>query len=166
MKKLFITASIAAMFTLGAFAKDGGKKDDSKNVSYFVLNQFSSDFSSAKDVVWTVTPSTQKADFIEDDVKMTAFYSLTGEFLGTTQEVAIKVLPKSAVAEISDTYKGYTVGQVIKFDSSDAESSFYRTLAVDQPQATSYFVDLKNADSEVLVRVTEQGSVYFFKQVK
>lgn len=168
MKKLILAATLAASVTFSASAAKITKgDDDSKIVSYFVLNQFNSDFNGAQDVVWTITPTSQKADFTIDGTKKTAFYSLTGTYLGVTQEVAYKTVPTAAQKDITEEYAGYTVGQVIKFQASeDNSSSFYRTLAVDAPETTDYFVDLKKGDSEVLVRVNERGSVYFFKQVK
>ncbi len=168
MKKLILAAAFAATFSLTAVAADGGKKysDDSKNISYFVLNQFNADFSSAENVVWTITPTSQKADFTVEGVKKTAFYSLVGTYLGVTEEVAYKQIPASAKKEIADTYKDYTVGQVIKFQSAETDASFYTNLAISQPEALDYFVDLKKADAEVLVRVSAQGGVYFFKQIK
>jgi opacity protein-like surface antigen len=167
MKKLLLAATFAATFSLSAIAADNSKKfDDTKNVSYFVLNQFSADFDGAQNVNWTITPTTQKADFTTDGVKKTAFYSLTGTYLGLTEEVDYKLVPTAAKKQIEEDYKGYKIGQVIKFAASDAEPAYGAGYAVDQPESLSYFVDLKSVDSEVLVRVSSRGGVYFFKQIK
>lgn len=168
MKKLLLAATFAATFSLSAIAADSGKKydDDVKNVSYQVLNQFSSDFADAENVSWTITPTSQKADFFVDGVKKTAFYNLLGTYLGLTQEVAYKAIPAPAKKTIAADYKDYTVGQVIKFESADGNSTATNAFAVDQPEALDYFVDLKKAGSEILVRVSAQGSIYFFKQIK
>lgn len=167
MKKVILAALFAATVSVSAIAADGGKKyDDSKNISYYVLNQFNADFNNAENVVWTITPTSQKADFTIDGVKKTAFYNLNGTYLGVTEEFDYKRVPASAKKEIADTYKDYTVGQVIKFQSAETDMSFYVNLAISQPEAVDYFVDLKKADSEILVRVSAQGGVYFFKQIK
>jgi opacity protein-like surface antigen len=167
MKKLLLAAAFAATFSLTAVAADGIRKyDDSKNISYFVLNQFNTDFRDAENVVWTITPSTQKADFTIDGVKKTAFYNLTGTYLGVTEEVDYKQVPAAAKKEIAETYKDYAAAQVIKFQAAETPSDFYVNLAITPPDAIDYFVDLKKDTAEVILRVTAQGSVYFFKQVK
>jgi opacity protein-like surface antigen len=74
MKKLLLAAAFAATFSLTAVAADVNKKyDDSKNISYFVLNQFSADFGDAQNVVWTITPTTQKAEFLANGAKKPLF---------------------------------------------------------------------------------------------
>jgi len=168
MKKLILAAAFAATFSLSAVAANGGKKydDDSKNISYYVLNQFNTDFRDAENVTWTITPTSQKADFTIEGVKKTAFYNLNGAYLGVTEDIAFTAIPKSAQKEIGETYKGYTPGQVIKFLSSDPEPAFYVNLAIQAPESIDYFIDLKKADSEVIVRVNTQGSVFTFKTVK
>ncbi len=89
MKKLFITTAIAAMFSASVFA-DGTKKATTVNVSYNVVNQFSANFADARNVTWTVNKDFQKADFILEGVKSTAFYNLQGDFVAVTQDVDAK----------------------------------------------------------------------------
>src|ERR1700753_1875485 len=102
MKKLFITAAIATIFSLGAFAKDGSKKV--ANVSYTVVNQFNADFADAQNVTWTVDKNLQRADFTVNDVKMTSFYNMKGEFVGLTQDIDYAVIPAKAKKLIADKY--------------------------------------------------------------
>src|ERR1700744_1503732 len=92
MKKIFLTIATAALLSVNVFAADGGKKDGA-TASYAVQQAFTADFAGASNVVWTVTKNTQKADFIIDGVKKTAFYNLAGEFLGTTQYTTYKAIP-------------------------------------------------------------------------
>jgi hypothetical protein len=158
MKKLFITAAIAAMFSVSAFA-DGTKKSDTKvSVSYTVLNQFRTDFADAKDVSWSVNKNFQKADFILNNAKMTAFYNLSGEFVAVTQDLDAKAIPAKAQAEIAAKYKGYAVNEVILLQNNT-------DLNADADE-TAYFVDLKNDTKEVLVRITPEAHIEFYKQVK
>jgi len=158
MKKIFITTAIVALLGTSVFAADGGKKaEKTVSVSYAVQNEFDADFSDAKNVTWTVTSNCQKASFILNDVKMTAFYNLQGEYLGVTQDVAYSTLSERAKKEITNKYKDYAVTDVIKYETSESVSNSDQTV---------YFVDLKNSASELLVRVTPSADVYFFKQVK
>ena len=157
MKKLFITAAIATMFSVTAFA-DGGKKatteSSEKNVSYVALNEFKNSFTGAENVSWTVTNSFQKVSFTENNTEFTAFYDLNGNYVGLTQNVAFSTLAPSAKKGISETYKGYAVSSVIKYATSES----------DEPVV--YFVDLKNAASEVVVKVSADNNVAYFKTVK
>ena len=135
MKKLFITAAIATMFSVTAFA-DGGKKakaEGEKGVSYTALNKFSAEFENASNVVWTVTPNCQKVDFVTESGKYTAFYDLDGEYLGRTQEISILLLPEANRKEITAKYADYTVKHFIQYENTPVEPLFY-------------FVDLVKAD--------------------
>jgi hypothetical protein len=160
MKKIFLTFATAALFSVSVFAADGGKKsnDNTANVSYAVLQEFNTDFAYAKDVVWTVTKNCQKADFVVDGVKKTAFYNLSGDYLGTTQIIGYNAIPVKAQKQIADSYKGYVAGDVIVFQANVSVN--------DNIEPTAYFVDLKSTSHEILVRVTGSGNAEFFKQVK
>ncbi|MEO6149166.1 MAG: hypothetical protein ABIN95_10480 [Mucilaginibacter sp.] len=153
MKKLFILPVIIGMLVTGVYAADKVKKDDDKNgnVSYAVINQFKSDFRDATNVNWTVTPNSQRAEFIVNGVKKSAFYNLDGTYLGTTQKVAYNTISLKAQKEIADKYIGYTVSEVIELQTGES---------------VDHFVDLKSAEGEVLVRVAPTSAVYFFQKVK
>ncbi len=170
MKKVFITAILVSGLSFGVFAADGGKKGDNTNsaaVSYTALNQFSIDYKDAKNVSWKVDGNCQKAEFLLNNVKVTAFYSLTGEFLGLTQAVAYEKIPAAAQKQIGNDYKGYTIGEVIQLQPKQtSEVNDGYTASSFKDDSVVYFVDLKNAKEEVLVRVTPDADVYFFKQVK
>ncbi|MCJ8209499.1 hypothetical protein MUY27_07245 [Mucilaginibacter sp. RS28] len=167
MKKIILTAAVAVTLCTSAFAIDKEKaKAESKtsNVSYQALNQFEAQFSGAENVNWSSTNFGEKAEFVLDDVKMSAFYNRTGEFLGTTQAVAYKKLPSSAKKEIESRYKDYTVGEVIKYESAENTDGLDRLLGSVEPVA--YFVDLKNNNEEIVVRVTPQAGVYYYTKLK
>ncbi len=157
MKKIFLTIATAALLSVNVFAADGGKANTA-NVSASVQQSFAADFSNASDVNWTVTKSCQKADFFVDGIKKTAFYSLSGDFLGTTQTIGYNAIPAKSQKLIADAYQGYTPTSVIVYQANEAIKT--------DIEPTTYFVDLKNNEHEVLVRVTETGNLEFFKQVK
>ena len=159
MKKIFLTIVTAALFSVTAFAADGGKKaDNTANVSYSVQQSFNADFATATNVSWSVNKNCQKVDFIIDGAKKTAFYSLDGSFLGVTQYTTYDAIPAKSKKLIADDYKGYTAASVIVYQANESIAS--------DIDPTSYFVDLKSTDHEVLVRVTSTGNLEFFKQVK
>ncbi|MDB5007656.1 MAG: hypothetical protein JWP45_2049 [Mucilaginibacter sp.] len=159
MKKIFLTIATAALLSVNVFAADGGKKvETTANVSYGVQHAFTADFAGATNVSWTVNKNCQKADFVLDGSKRTAFYNLAGDFLGVTQYVSYDAIPFKSKKLISENYKGYQAAGVIVYQANEAV-----TADIDP---TTYFVDLKSADHEALVRVTGSGNVEFFKQVK
>src|SRR5476649_2376600 len=100
MKKLFITAAIATMFSVTAFAKDGNKtttvKTGEDKISYTVLNQFNAEFKDAKGAAWTVTQNCEKVTFTLEGKKMSAFYDGSGAYLGLTQTIGYKDIPYSS----------------------------------------------------------------------
>ena len=159
MKKIFLTFATAALLSVNVFAADGGKKGtEAATASYAVQQEFASDFADATNVTWTITKNCQKAEFTIDGAKKTAFYSLGGDFLGTTQVIAYNAIPAKSQKLISENYKGYAAGEVIVYQANEAVNG--------DIDPTSYFVDLKNNAHELLVRVTGEGKVEFFKQVK
>jgi hypothetical protein len=153
MKKIFLTFATAVLFSVSVFAADGGKKptDGSANVSYAAQQEFTTDFATAQNVIWTVNKNCQKADFEIDGVKKTAFYNFSGDFIGTTQAVDYKVIPAKMQKQIAAV-------EVIKFEANTTYNA--------DVEPTTYFVDLKSTSEELLVKVTASGNVEFFKQVK
>jgi hypothetical protein len=159
MKKLFITAAIATMFSASVFAADGGKKvKEAANVTYAAQNQFNADFSDASNVTWSVNKNFQKADFISNGAKMTAFYTLSGDFIGLTQNADLRAIPAKTKALIAKQYGDYTINSLIVYQVNTELNT--------DVDPTAYFVDLKNDNHEVLVRITPSAEIEFFKQVK
>ena len=159
MKKLFITtAAIATLFSASVFADGTKKSSTTVNVSNRVLNSFYSDFADAKTVNWTVNRNFQKADFVANDIKMTAFYNLQGQFVALTQDVDARAIPAQAQKEIADDYKGYTVNEVIVIQNN--------TELNPDADETAYFVDLKSDTKEVLVRITPEAHIAFYQTIK
>jgi len=158
MKKIFLTIATIGLLGTSVYATDGGKKTEkTATVSYAVQNDFAGNFSEATDVTWTVTSNTQKATFLSNGVKMTAFYNMNGEYLGLTQDVAYSVLGQKAKKEIASQYAGYDVSEVIKLETNGANTNFAETV---------YFIDLKSSAAEVLVRVNQSNDIFFFQKVK
>ncbi len=155
MKKLFITAAIATMFSVTAFA-DGGKKvkaEGEKNVSYNALTKFATDFEGASEVVWTVTPNVQKVDFVTEGAKYTAFYDLDGQYLGRTQDVEVTALPESTRKELVAKYADFKVNRVIKYETTTAEPLVY-------------FVDVLKGEREIVLKAVPNQDIAFYQTVK
>ena len=158
MKKLFITAAIATLFSATVFADGTNKKAHTVTVSYTVVNKFAADFPNAKDITWTVNNNFQRADFVLEDVKTSAFYNLQGEFVAITEDVTAKAVPAAAAKEITEQYNGYTVDHVIVLQNN--------TEFNPEAEETAYFADLKKGNKEVLVRITPDAHIEFYQEVK
>ncbi len=166
MKKVFLTLAIAATLTTGAFAVGSTKNTiaDTK-VSYTVQHQFDSEFRDAEHVSWSNTSNGLKADFVMNDVKMSAFYNKVGYFIGYTEDVTFKTLPAPAKKQIAAQYQGYFATQTMRFQGNDSPSAYERLTAGDD-QSSAYYVNLANDKEEVLLKVTSHGDVSVYKQVK
>jgi len=157
MKKLFITAAIATMFSASVFA-DGTKKVHTVTVSYSVINKFSTQFPDAKNITWTVNNGFQRADFELEGVQSSAFYDLSGDFVAITEEITAKAVPAATLKEINTKFNGYTVDHMIVLQNN--------TEFNPDAEATVYFADLKNGQKEALVRIDADGHIELYKEVK
>ena len=159
MKKLFITAAIATMFSFTALAADGGKKNTTEaGITSTALTHFATDFNTITDVTWSVSANCQKATFLQDGVTTTAFYDLSGQFIGTTNNVDYAIIPYDTKQTIAKKYAGYDVAEVIKFKYDGPNA---------QINPIVYFIDLKKGDeSEVVLRTAPGEGLSFYKKVK
>lgn len=161
MKKLILIPVIVALLGVNVYAADKGDKgsdktESSARVSRFVMKQFAVDFEGAQNVTWTVGNDFVKADFTVNNEVMTAFYKPSGDYMGSTHLLDVRSLPAKTIEKINDNYSGYTIGDVILYTTNE-------NADVDP---VSYFVDLKNAKHEVMVRVSLANNIEFFKQIK
>ena len=158
MKKLFITAAIATMFSFTALADDGGKKNKTEaGVSTTALTHFATDFYTVTDVTWSVTANCQKATFLQDGVTTTAFYDLSGQFIGTTNKMEYATLTTDQKETVAKKYAGYDVVEVIRFNYAGASADVNPIV---------YFIDLKKGDSEVILKTGPNEGLSFYKKVK
>jgi hypothetical protein len=144
MKKIILSAVVATMISLTAFA-DGGKKVTTEvgeqNVSYVVLTQFRSDFENASNVVWTVNSTAQKASFTLNKVQYTAYYDSIGQYWGLAQNVDYSTVTAAIKKQITKSYTGFDVKEVTRFEAQDGE------------EPVVYFINLKNTTSEVILTI-------------
>ncbi|MXV16205.1 hypothetical protein [Hufsiella ginkgonis] len=157
MKKLLIATLFLAMTASTYAATDVKADDDSKSISYTVLNQFAAEFSDATNVVWTLTTQFQKASFVSNGDKISAYYSPLGDYLGATKFVSIDVVPAKAKAEIAKKYEGYTVSYAIQVISRP-----YVANATDD--TGSYWVDITDGKKELYLKVTPFGGIELIKE--
>jgi hypothetical protein len=144
MKKLFIAALFAVSFMTSAFAE--GTK-----VSYTVLSNFKSQFKNVSDAEWTTGDGFIKATFVHNDVRTEAFYSPTGDMIGTSKGVTLDQLPVQAKRNFSKRYDGYNVTEAIRFEGTDE---------------AAYYVSAQNEKESVIVKVADNNEVSLVKRSK
>ena len=160
MKKLILFTLVTILSFSASFAADGGKKsDDTNKVPYHVIRQFEYEFGDAKDIVWTVNDTFEKAEFTVDNVKMSAFYDNNGKYLGHTEVVSYTVLPTNAKKQIAREYEGFLVKELIRFQSADAPASALSRLTTSNYDDEVYLLTLYKADKQATLRISPSSSV-------
>jgi hypothetical protein len=144
MKKLFIATLLIATVVTSAFAKP-------TKVNYLALKSFTAEFKKASDVSWTSTSEYIKANFLFEDQRMEAFYSPTGDKIGTTRGISIDELPLKAKRAYAQKYSDYNVKEAILFEGVEENA---------------YFISAENETENVIVKVFDNGTVSPFKKTK
>src|SRR5215470_17771835 len=120
MKK-FIVAS-AAVLTLISASAFGGPKEYNPAQS-----TFQDQFKGATDVKWQEGKETIKASFALNGFHVEAYFSYTGELLGTARNVLFNQLPLAVVKEINTRYGSAAVYDIIEYNS-DSETFYQMTV--------------------------------------
>ena len=126
---MILTLAIAVS-TLGAFATDA-------NVNQQVLDAFKTEFSTAKEVEWSVAANYYKATFNYNGKYVFAFYNETGELLGLTRYISPSDLPLSLQNNLKKNYENFWVSDL--FEAAKNES-------------TNYYITLENADTKIVLK--------------
>ena len=158
MKKLLITTLITVALSTSLFADRIQRNNVNTKVSYSVLKRFNRDFENAKDVKWSVDLKFQKADFIKNNIKMTAFYNWQNQFVALSMVIDAKIIPLSTQKEIADQYPNCVINEAFVVQ--------YNTELNPDVDEVTYFVDLKNDSKETIVRIAPDAHIHFFARIK
>ena len=142
------------------------KKLEGSTVNTLAKNNFSSDFKDAKDVEWKRIETYDKATFTtKDGQKMSAYYDVNGNLVGTTQFKTFADLPESGQKEIKKNYKDYAIGQVVFYDDNENNDTDMILYGVQFEDQDNYFVELTKAKDKIVLQVNPTGEVFFFEQL-
>jgi hypothetical protein len=128
--------------------------------------QFALDFPNATDVAYTRTSNFEEAEFTLNGKAMTAYYDFHNELVGTTNEAFYSDIPISAQNEIRKFYQDYDVKQVIQFHDNqfnDTDMVLYGTSFED---TDNWFVELQKDSKKVIMKVSAEGLVSYYAQLK
>ena len=129
MKKFFLTLAIAVS-SIAVFAREA-------EVSQKVLDAFNTEFTTAKDVSWTVTKDYYKATFIYNDRYVFAFYNDEGELLAMTRYISSEDLPLTLLTSLRKNYNDYWISDLFEMAKHDG---------------TQYVVTIENADTKLILK--------------
>lgn len=129
MKKIIVTLAIAFV-TMSAVAGE-------VKVSARVLDAFEEQFTSATDVTWTEASNYYKVSFLFNGQKVSAFYSLEGELVGTTRNISSLDLPINLQAALKKDYKGYWISDLFEVSNTDG---------------ISYYLTVESAESKLVLK--------------
>ena len=131
MKKIIVTLAIG-ISSLSAFAAE-----ENVNVSKKVLDAFKTEFTTAKEVEWTVSSDHYKATFLYNQRYVFAYYNENGELLGLTRYLSPLDLPLALQNNLKKNYENYWVSDLFEAVKSDE---------------THYYITIENADTKLVLR--------------
>ena len=143
MKKLII--ALALVFTItSAFASD-------VVVTKQVLKSFSTNFSNATDISWSIGDQYYKAAFKLNEQNVFAFFNLDGEYLGLTRYISTLQLPVNLHTSLKKNFSNKWVTDL--FELSNEEG-------------TSYYITVENADTKMVLKSVHGIDWYVYKKTQ
>jgi len=127
--------------------------------------QFNYDFPHATDIIWTRSVF-EEAAFTDGDIHKIAYYDVDNNLVGTTTYVDYSMLPAKAQRYISKKYKGYMIDKVILFDDNEANQTDMYLFNNSFEDEDTYFPVLSKDSKQVILKVTPDGNVSFFRDFK
>jgi hypothetical protein len=118
------------------------------------------------DVKWERQDYFDVATFTQKDQQMKAYFDIDGELVGTSIHTNMKALPAKAQSEIAKTYPGYAVADVILYDDNEEQISDIILFGTQFESTDNYFAELRKDNRRVIVKVTPEGQVSLFKELK
>jgi hypothetical protein len=148
MKKSLFSALLMMVLSVAAFAGNDKEKDKEKKSTS--SSYYSHELVGAKNVTWSKSSKFQKASFIKDGARMTAFYTWQNELIATTQIVDVTDLPAKAINNLVKNFPGNQMGEIVRYKNGE----------------TVYFVNLTNEKEDFIVKVDDSNNVSYFKRLK
>ena len=141
------------------------RKLEGTQVSELSKTNFFTDFGKVPNVKWRRDATFDVAEFTKDGKNMTAFYDFDSRLVGTVQNKTFADLPAEGQKNIKVKYKDYSVGTVLFYDDNEANETDMMLYNTQFDDADNYFVELSKAGKKIVVQVTTDGNIMFFKQL-
>jgi len=135
-------------------------------VSYMTEQQFAVDFPAATDIGYERSKWFDEVNFTMNGMRQKAFYDVNGELVGTTNKELFSNLPLSAQRDIRKGYSDYQVKEVIMFHDNEENDSDMIIFGEAFEDADNYFVSLEKGSKEIVLKVSPEGIVSYYTQVR
>lgn len=123
MKTLFV-AAVLALTSLSASAT---KNNAQKKVNITVIKAFESEFGEVQDVSWSnAAQNMVRANFTQDEEKISAFFQQNGEYIATTIERKPSDLPAKLRASINRKFADGVITEALEFLDNDGSAYFVK----------------------------------------
>ena len=174
MKKLFclsVLLCIAVISTMANPLATGKshsikkKKETRWEPNRAVEFQFSRDFPDARFVSWAYGAFVE-ATFLDNTVLKTAYYDEDNNLVGTANEVDVAALAEKARDHINKMYPGYTIEKVIFFDDNEANDTDMSLFNQSFEDEDNFFPLLINGSERIILKVSPEGEVSYFGNLK
>ncbi len=170
MKKLvFLSVVLLLGFSLAQATPVKGmttKKHGENNVSDMSINNFRLDFGNMPNVQWSKGENFDEASFIKSGKEMTAYFNYDGKLVGTTTNIAYADIPAKGRERIKSDYPGYNIKAVTLYNDNGANKSEMILYGVQFDSDNNYFVELTKGMKSIVLKITPDGDVSFFKELK
>jgi len=141
MKKIILSLTVAAAILSSSFTYAATKEPGFK-----VRQAFSTEFTQAKDVEWTVMnkEGVYQAKFVFNNETLQAFFTEEGDFLGTTRQISQSQLPILVAAGLNKDYADARVVTIFEYSKKDG---------------TEYYITLVTKKGAIIVKATGSGEL-------
>jgi hypothetical protein len=129
------------------------------------LAAFAVDFGDLPVDQWSLSDNFEVASFTQDGRSKSAYYDFDNNLVATTTEVHFSDLPVSAKDHIARKYAAYKVTDVLYFDDNEANETDLILYGQQFQDEDSYFVELENPSEKIVLHVSLNGDVSFFKRI-
>ena len=138
----------------------GSKESEQSRATFYAQ------FGNVSDVQWERQDYFDVATFTQKGQQMKAYFDNDGELVGTSVHTDIKAVPEKGQMEIAKKYHDYTVADVILYDDNEEQISDIILFGTQFESTDNYFVELKKDNRRVIVKVTPEGQMSLFKELK
>jgi hypothetical protein len=145
MKK-FIIAFAAAVTLISTTAFAGGKEKINP-----ALSTFQKEFKGAQDVKWNENKDVITAAFIFNNSRVEAYFSYTGELIGTARNILFNQLPLTVIKEVNNRYGSTPIYDITEYNTGG--DTFYDMTA-------------ESPTKKLRVRATQAGDLTVIRKIK
>jgi hypothetical protein len=142
------------------------KKLNGDQVSERSKSSFLEVYGNMPDVQWEREDYFDVATFTKDGQKMKAYFDDNAEWVGTIAQKSFEDLPEKAKEYIKKKYADYTIGDVLLYTDNPDQVSDILIFGTEMESTNNYFVELRKDNKRTILKVTPDGNVFFFKELK